>query len=41
MYHGMEFKTGGEIVEKPYVVLRILNATGEAWFDGVRLEEVK
>ena len=41
MYHGMEFKASGEIVEKPYVVLRILNATGEAWFDGVRLEEVK
>jgi len=40
LYHEMEFTTIGTIDPKAYFCLRILNATGEAWFDGVRLEEL-
>ena len=40
IYHEMEFETIGEISPKALFVLRILNASGEAWFDDVRLEEI-
>ncbi len=40
VYHEMEFKTIDTISPKAFICLRILNATGEAWFDGVRLEEI-
>ena len=33
-------KTIDKINPKAFVCLRILNATGEAWFDGVKLEEI-
>ena len=38
IYHEMEFETAEEICPKPHFCLRILNATGDAWFDGLRLE---
>ena len=41
VYHEMEFETSAEISPKAFFCLRILNASGEAWFDGVRLEEVE
>lgn len=40
-YQEMEFKTIGEIIPKAFICLRIFNASGEAWFDGVRLEELE
>ena len=40
-YQEMEFKTIGEIIPKAFFCLRIFNASGEAWFDGVRLEELE
>ena len=40
VYHEMEFETIGEISPKAFICLRIFNATGEAWFDGIRLEEI-
>ena len=30
----------GEISPKAFFCLRIWNATGEAWFDGLRLESI-
>ena len=36
----MTFETIGEISQKPFLCLRIYNADGEAWFDGMRLEEI-
>ena len=36
----MTFKTIDKINPKAFVCLRILNATGEAWFDGGKLEEI-
>ena len=38
IYHEMEFETAEEICPKPHFCLRILNATGDAGFDGLRLE---
>ena len=40
IYHEMEFETIGEISPKAFFCLRIWNATGEAWFDGLRLESM-
>ena len=40
MYHEMEFETIGELSPKAFFCLRILNATGEAWFDGLQLEVI-
>ena len=40
VYHEMTFETIGEISQKPFLCLRIYNADGEAWFDGMRLEEI-
>jgi len=40
MYHEMELKTIDTISPKAFICLRIANASGEAWFDGVRLEEI-
>ena len=40
IYHEMEFETIGEISPKAFFCLRIWNATGEAWFDGLRLESI-
>ena len=40
VYHEMTFKTIDKINPKAFVCLRILNATGEAWFDGGKLEEI-
>ena len=40
IYHEMEFETIGEISPRAFFCLRIWNATGEAWFDGLRLESI-
>ena len=41
----MEFTTNDDVMKHPgykaNLWLRIFNCTGSAWFDGVRLEEVK
>ena len=43
MYQSFEFTTSPEtgVKHKSYISLRILNATGTAWFDDVRLEELQ
>jgi len=40
VYHEMEFDTIDKIVSKPFFTVRIHYSTGEAWFDGLRLEEL-
>ena len=40
VYQEMEFETIGEISPKAFICFRIFNASGEAWFDGIRLEEM-
>ena len=44
IHQSVEFSTNDDVTMKGYKAnlwLRVFNATGTAWFDGVRLEEIR